>query len=62
MDVEYTVTENLRCDSHGYVVQINYELEREILGFGDAMIVLKPQALKDRIWNKLRRANKHYEE
>lgn len=43
-------------------VQINYELEREILGFGDAMIVLKPQALKDRIWSKLRRANKHYEE
>ncbi len=43
-------------------VQINYELEREILGFGDAMIVLQPQALKDRIWNKLRRANKHYED
>lgn len=43
-------------------VQINYELEREILGFGDAIIVLKPQALKDRIWSKLRRANKHYEE
>lgn len=43
-------------------VQINYELEREILGFGDAMIVLQPQVLRDRIWNKLRRANKHYEE
>ena len=42
-------------------VQINFELEREILGFGDAMIVLQPQDLKDRIWNKLRRANKHYE-
>ena len=42
-------------------VQVNFELEREILGFGDAMIVLKPQDLKDRIWNKLRRANKHYE-
>lgn len=43
-------------------VQINFELEREILGFGDSMIVLQPPALKDRIWNKLRRANKHYEE
>ena len=42
-------------------VQINFELEREILGFGDSMIVLQPQDLKDRIWNKLRRANKHYE-
>lgn len=42
-------------------VQINFELEREILGFADAMIVLQPQDLKDRIWNKLRRANKHYE-
>ena len=43
-------------------VQINFELEREILGFGDAMIVLQPQDLKDRIWNKLRRAGKHYED
>ena len=42
-------------------VQINFELEREVLGFGDGMIVLQPQKLKDRIWNKLRRANKHYE-
>ena len=42
-------------------VQINIELEREILGFGDSMIVLQPQDLKDRIWSKLRRANKHYE-
>ena len=43
-------------------VQINFELERQILGFGDSMIVLQPPALRDRIWNKLRRANKHYEE
>lgn len=43
-------------------VQINFELEREILGFGDSMIVKQPQILKDRIWNKLRRAGKHYEE
>jgi len=43
-------------------VQINFELERQILGFGDSMIVLQPPALRDRVWNKLRRANKHYEE
>ena len=43
-------------------VQINFELEREILGFGDSMIVIQPQVLKDRVWSKLRRANKHYEE
>ena len=43
-------------------VQINFELEREILGFGDSMIVKQPQILKDRIWNKLRRAGKHYED
>ena len=42
-------------------VQINFELEREILGFGDSMLVIQPQVLKDRIWSKLRRANKHYE-
>ena len=42
-------------------VQINFELEREILGFGDSMVVVYPPKLKDRIVNKIRRVNKLYE-
>ena len=43
-------------------VQINFELEREILGFGESMVVLHPKLLKNRIANKLRRAGLHYEQ
>ncbi|HAC24930.1 MAG TPA: WYL domain-containing protein, partial [Cytophagales bacterium] len=34
-------------------VILNYELEREILGFGDSITVLKPQRLRERIEKKL---------
>ncbi|AOW20474.1 helix-turn-helix transcriptional regulator [Urechidicola croceus] len=41
-------------------VQINFELERMILGFGDSIEVLKPEKLRVRIKNKLEKANNHY--
>ncbi len=34
-------------------VQLNFELEREILGFGDSMIVITPQKLKTIIYKKI---------
>jgi len=42
-------------------VQINFELERLILGFGDSIEVLKPLKLRKRIFNKLKTAVKSYE-
>lgn len=41
-------------------VIINFELEREILGFGDSITVRKPQRLRDRIEKKLRGALDNY--
>lgn len=41
-------------------VILNYELEREILGFGDSIVVLKPQRLRERIEQKLELAVKRY--
>lgn len=41
-------------------VILNYELEREILGFGDCIIVLKPQRLRERIEKKLKLAVHKY--
>lgn len=43
-------------------VQINFELERMILGFGDAIEVLKPEKLRTRILNKLNASVQHYNE
>lgn len=43
-------------------VQLNFELERVILGFGDSMTVLKPEKLRQRIKDKLMWAAKKYEE
>ena len=34
-------------------VQLNYELEREILGFGDSMVVLQPRQLRNRMRKKM---------
>ena len=42
-------------------VHLNYELERLILGFGEAIQVLKPKLLRNRIKKKLQRAVKNYE-
>jgi predicted DNA-binding transcriptional regulator YafY len=41
-------------------VQINYELERMILGFGDAIEVIKPDFLRNRILGKLHKATANY--
>lgn len=43
-------------------VKINFELERLILGFGEAMEVLQPERLKKRIHQKLKKALIRYEE
>lgn len=43
-------------------VQHNFELEREILGFGETMIVLEPEFLRNRIQNRLKYNLKLYEE
>ncbi len=43
-------------------VKINFELERLILGFGEAIEVLKPERLRKRIRLKLQRAVRRYEE
>ncbi|MGD1840789.1 MAG: helix-turn-helix transcriptional regulator [Thermonemataceae bacterium] len=42
-------------------VKINFELEREILGYGDSMHVLQPSRLKLRLQHKLKRALNAYE-
>ena len=42
-------------------VQLNFELEREILGFGDCIKVLKPHKLKRRIQEKVRNAAELYD-
>ena len=41
-------------------VQINFELERMILGFGDSIEVLKPKRLRERMHQKLEKAASFY--
>jgi predicted DNA-binding transcriptional regulator YafY len=43
-------------------VQLNFELESKILGFGDSVKVLAPPVLVTRINNKLKKAVEHYED
>ncbi|MGB0525153.1 MAG: helix-turn-helix transcriptional regulator [Flammeovirgaceae bacterium] len=43
------------------IVQLNFELEREILGFGEGIKVLSPQKLADRVFYKLKKAASRYE-
>jgi hypothetical protein len=42
-------------------VQLNFELEKEILGFGDGMIVMEPQRLKKRIEDRINMASEQYQ-
>jgi predicted DNA-binding transcriptional regulator YafY len=42
-------------------VQLNYEMEREILGFGPGMVVLAPERLKKIMHNKFRHGAAQYE-
>lgn len=41
-------------------VQLNFELERMILGLGEFITVLKPEKLKKRIYNSLKEAVRNY--
>ncbi|PKF74965.1 WYL domain-containing protein, partial [Chryseobacterium sp. PMSZPI] len=43
-------------------VQINYELERLLLGFGDSLVVHKPRRLRLRMEEKFRSGNKNYQD
>ncbi|KGK31203.1 YafY family protein [Cellulophaga sp. E6(2014)] len=43
-------------------VKINFELERLILGFGDAIEILQPERVRKRIHQKLKKATRRYEE
>lgn len=43
------------------IVQVNFELEREILSFGDGMMVLSPPMLQKKIRQKLRNGLAQYE-
>jgi predicted DNA-binding transcriptional regulator YafY len=42
------------------LVQINFELERLILGFGDSIEILRPKGLRNRMIKKLQRAMYNY--
>jgi predicted DNA-binding transcriptional regulator YafY len=42
-------------------VVLNYELEREILGFGECITVIKPKKLRERIEVKLKKAVEKYQ-
>ncbi|WP_267406409.1 MULTISPECIES: WYL domain-containing protein [unclassified Chryseobacterium] len=42
-------------------VQLNYELERLLLGFGESLIVHKPRKLRVRLEEKFRAGSKNYE-
>ncbi len=44
----------------GIKVQLNFELEREILGFGDCMVVLSPKKLVQRLIKKVQGMNQKY--
>ncbi len=55
----------LKHDNDGIIlsinVVINFELEREILGFGESIKVLSPRNLKKKIENRHRKAIENYE-
>jgi predicted DNA-binding transcriptional regulator YafY len=42
-------------------VQLNFELEREILGFGESMVVLSPQRLVSRLAKKVEKMSLNYQ-
>jgi len=44
------------------LIQVNFELERLILGFGESIEVLKPKKLRKRMMTKLKKSLEHYKE
>lgn len=55
-----TISENENGVVFNILVQINFELERLILGFGNSIEVIKPEGLRRRVQQKLNRAIKNY--
>lgn len=45
----------------GLQVKQNFELEREIMGYGESMVVLKPERLRQRIKDKMQKALGNYD-
>lgn len=54
----------IRQDENGLIIRIdvipNFELEREILGFGENLVVLGPRRLKQRIKKRVEKMQKNY--
>jgi len=61
----HTTQEILRNDENGLIIRIdvipNFELEREILGFGENIEVLAPRNLKKIINKRIKKSNELYE-
>ncbi|WP_378178231.1 helix-turn-helix transcriptional regulator [Aquimarina sp. SS2-1] len=55
------VSQDERGATFSIRVQMNFELERLILGFGDSIEVLEPEKLRTRIHSKLKRALGRYD-
>ncbi len=55
------ISENNQGTTFGIKVQINFELERLILGFGDSIEILEPKRLRTRIRHKLKKASSRYD-
>jgi len=55
------LSENKQGTTFGIKVQVNFELERLILGFGDSIEVLEPKRLRTRIHRILKKALVGYE-
>lgn len=57
--------EVIQNDDNGLIIRIdvipNFELEREILGFGENVEVLGPRNLKRLIQNRIKKQNRLYE-
>ena len=43
------------------IVQHNFELEKDILGLGDGIVVISPERLKRNIFNRLNKATDQYQ-
>jgi predicted DNA-binding transcriptional regulator YafY len=56
----------LREDSDGTIIGItvtwNFELEKEILGFGEALFILSPKRLRNKINFRIRKMGENYEQ
>ncbi|WP_316786083.1 WYL domain-containing protein [Pedobacter frigiditerrae] len=61
-DSQVVLTKNEKTTTVRIDVVLNYELEREILGFGECVKVLAPRLLVSKIKRRLANANRQYEE